>query len=138
MSNLNIYHYTTNLSLQGVLKDGVIKKSFENVPKKRMRAVWFSTNPFWEETANKSVLDMTTGKIRSGDKFDTYNVGNGLARIQVRPEAAPVTWADYVRIGRVPAKLQRGLITTAQHRLCTRTIRRVGLDSGLVPTHCGS
>lgn len=81
-----VWHYTIVQYLPSIIADGEIKLATEYVWEGRP-VVWFSTNPRWEETANKSWE--SNGVIRFLDKDETEQVGQGLARIEVRPEAAP-------------------------------------------------
>ncbi|NQT56178.1 MAG: hypothetical protein HQ551_08120 [Desulfobacteraceae bacterium] len=89
------------------------KTSYGLVPKKVKAAVWFSTNPIWEETANKKYLD-SDGNIHSGTKEITHIIGGGLLRIEVFPEAAPYDWEDYKRKSGDKKRMLKGLDTVAR------------------------
>jgi hypothetical protein len=106
------YHYTTGENLIRILKSKTIKRATAYTPKKKQQAVWFSTNPVWEETANKDLWD---GKMRKSlDRFGTGFYGKGLARIRVKDAAAPNNFQDYVRLSHVPLKMAHALVVAAQ------------------------
>jgi hypothetical protein len=56
--------------------------------------IWFSTEQFWEPTAEKAML-YDDGTIRRLAMAETYEKAGGLVRIAVARELYP--WEDYVR-----------------------------------------
>lgn len=89
---MKVFHYTVVNYLPAIFK----RKMLIPVEKDREeeQAVWFSTNPEWEETANKP-FHSGDGIPIEGNKWDSYKVYGGLARIEVAPEVAPYTWEQY-------------------------------------------
>jgi len=66
------WHYTVFERLQSIFSDGRIKTADTWVPGKVKRVVWFSTNPCWEKTVVKIVLNNETGmktELRSRDEL---------------------------------------------------------------------
>jgi hypothetical protein len=110
---IDLFHYTTGECLIDIITDGEIKVTKEN-SKYMMPAVWFSMNPFWEETANKSLRCVITGKRRFGNKRDTHNHGGGLSRIQVHHSTAPLNFKQYVKASGITNKIKKGLIRSAK------------------------
>ncbi|MBT3185746.1 MAG: hypothetical protein HN907_01565 [Nitrospina sp.] len=93
---MQIWHYTIGQHLSSILEEGKIKREAKVHAKKVYeRVVWFSTNPVWEETANK-IITGKDGNLPVTKEITLFH-GGGLARIEVFPEAAPYTWADYRR-----------------------------------------
>jgi len=92
-----LFHYTVKCHLDFILHDRLIKVATANVQPGVRPAVWFSSNPEWEETANKSIR-LPDGQIMFGNKQMTREAGGGLARICVMPEMAPYRWNDYKRM----------------------------------------
>jgi hypothetical protein len=107
------YHYTVGNFLSQIIHDGEIKLATACCRKKREHAVWVSTSEFWEETANKD-FKVSDGSIIYGDREMTHFKGGGLARIEVKPKAAPFNWISYVRKSKIPGKLKRGLVAVAK------------------------
>lgn len=72
-----------------------------------------------EETANKSYL--RNGVRYSGDKATTAELGKGLIRIEVTPEAAPYSWQDYKK-------------KSGAHRKHIRGLEKAALECGAKPS----
>lgn len=109
---MRVFHYSVEVYLEPILMAKRIKLSTGLTPRKKERAVWFSTNPVWEETANK-MIGGVDGPVRFGDKFETYNIGKGLIRIEISPDSAPYNWENYKRISRVSPSMAMGLEMSA-------------------------
>ncbi len=103
MSNKKIYHYTVAGLLPSIREDKEIKCATANIYKRGKPAAWFSTNPNWEESANK--MYMLNGKVHIGNKETTALYGKGLARIEVMEDAAPYTCEDFKLMSGIPQYL---------------------------------
>ena len=57
---MKIYHYTTGFAANKITADGEIKTTGLYICKNEKPAVWFSTNPNWDETVRKSLTDKKT------------------------------------------------------------------------------
>lgn len=92
-----VYHYTIGAYLPPIIEAGELRPATAGVPSGERPAVWFSTNPEWEETANKMTARKVKGRVvfTMGTKESTLKAGGGLVRIAVRPEAAPLSWEDF-------------------------------------------
>ena len=108
-----VFHYTIGTYLPQIIRSGEIKLATTLVREGEKPAAWFSTNPVWEQTANKMLFDKDTGKLVNLDKEETALWGNGLVRIEIVPEAAPYTWWNYKRLSRAKKKILRGLYEVA-------------------------
>jgi hypothetical protein len=109
---MRVFHYSVARYLPQILEDKMILPSTEGLEKERWHAVWFSTNPIWEESANKMYL--ASGIRIPGNKLDTHEIGKGLMRIEVVPEAAPYDWEQYKRKSMIPGKLARSFLGNAK------------------------
>jgi hypothetical protein len=84
------YHYTAETKLKEIIDSGLIKVSTANTThKKEKPCAWVSSNPFWEHTSTKSVIE--NGK-RIPLTFEEQLAEFGCARIQVKPIGF-YTWA---------------------------------------------
>jgi hypothetical protein len=90
-----LWHYTVVEYLPAIPASGEIRLATRLVSPGVKPAVWCSTNAVWEETANK-MLGTPRG-VTMLDRAGTHE-HFGLARISVRSDAAPHTWADYQRL----------------------------------------
>lgn len=109
------YHYTCGARLGNIIYDGeIMLTDFWRPGKKRELAVWVSTNKFWEETANKLVVDKY-GNILNRSREVTHQYAGGLARIEVRPESAPFNWKHYVKKSKIPHLVRRAFEMSGAH-----------------------
>ena len=107
------WHYTTGDCLQQILESECIRPATACVPDGERPAVWTTTSPRWDETANKSYID-DRGVRRSGDRTTTERLGYGLARIEVRPEAAPIDWTTFKATSGIDPRIASGLARTGK------------------------
>ena len=108
------YHYTTISKIDSIIKSKVILQATANWDgNKKQQVVWLSTNPVWEETANKAIQWPNGGRTPL-DRAGTAKEAGGLVRIEVIPESAPYTFEEYVKIAKVSRKLRNSLISTAK------------------------
>ncbi len=101
------WHYTVQVRLPDIINSGVILPATAGVEHRERRAVWTSTNPVWEETANKPHVD-ECGLVQMGAKQSTAT-RFGLARIEVRPEAAPYDWIAFRAMSGIRPEVAAGL-----------------------------
>jgi hypothetical protein len=104
-----LYHYTTVKHLERIVADGMILAARAHVPEGEIPAVWCSSHPFWEVTANKSLVARDTGKLVELDRLGTLKAVGGLARIEVSQEAAPHDWREYLQLSKVNPEEARRL-----------------------------
>lgn len=110
--NKRLWHYTIGQRLIPILESGVIKQATAFISEDEKPVVWFSTNPVWEKTCNK--LKQTNHGFISLSKEETMRLGGGLIRIEVRSEAAPYDWNDYVRLSGVDSEIANRLLVKAR------------------------
>jgi hypothetical protein len=107
-----LFHYTVGAYLPNIIKDGQIELATAFVHNDRP-AVWFTTKPDWEETANK-MLTTVDDSIEILSRKDTELFGDGLIRIEILPDAAPYSWKDFRRLSGVSRKMFGVLDSTAR------------------------
>lgn len=66
-----LYHYTVFRWYGQIVSDGYIKPAYEYIPENERKVVWLSTNPVWEETANKNMYK--NGRLIALDKKGTHS-----------------------------------------------------------------
>jgi hypothetical protein len=106
------WHYTTGECFWHIVQDGLIKPATARVPAGENPIVWFSTNPEWEPTANKSWVN-PQGTLVGLDKDATAKLGGGLVRIGVANETAPHDWHAIKELSRMSSRMSRGLYAAA-------------------------
>jgi hypothetical protein len=77
-----VWHYTKGGNLPFIVESGVIRRSWGGFWKKRQQAVWGSMNPLWESTVD-------------------CKASCGRARIELKPQALPFTWKQYMKKGKL-------------------------------------
>jgi hypothetical protein len=88
------WHYTTVDHLRRIVVSGEIRPATAGVPANVKKAVWFSLNQFWEETANKLSMD-AFGDLVPLTRQQTHDRSDGLARIGVLASDVPNDWKRY-------------------------------------------
>lgn len=102
-----IHHYTTEFHFPSIIRDGFIMPATTSVVFPEKPAVWFSSEPIWEPTANKGVVTPsgTTRNLTSAEMFAMID----LFRFSVdRSRALP--WHQLVRKARIKPKLAATLV----------------------------
>lgn len=107
-----VFHYTVAAYLPSILEDRMIRPADAYITPGERAAVWFSTQEWWEPTANKNYR-RPDGALVFLNKEETQAMYGGLIRIEVEPEAAPYTWQDFKRMAGTPRKILRALEKTA-------------------------
>jgi len=125
--NDRIWHYTIGNHLPSIIADGEIKLATAFVWEGRP-VVWFSTNPSWEQTANKGFFN-NDGTFKALSKRQTESLGGGLVRIEVCPEAAPYSWNDFLRMSDTPRKIAKALAKRAQQVGSAASLWRVSFEA---------
>ncbi len=108
---MRVFHYTVVNYLPAIFERNMIMPTAKE--SKEEQAVWFSTNPEWEETANKT-YHSGDGIPIEGNKWDTYKIYGGLARIEVAPEIAPFTWEQYIEKSKISVEKAREIEAHAE------------------------
>lgn len=123
----SIWHYTIGTRMKMILRDRLIKLATANVPAGERPVVWFSTNPAWEETANKGI--MTEAGNRVGlTKQETAERGKGLYRIAVSSDTASFNIYEFRKRSGVSSKMWKGLFLRAEQCGSVPTEWRVSFD----------
>jgi hypothetical protein len=108
-----VWHYTVYEYLGRIVESGEIRPS-SIVTEGERPVVWFTSNPDWEETANKMIQNVDTGEMHFGTREETQKIGGALIRIQVKPSAAPLSWAQFRELSGVSEKTAKALEKSAR------------------------
>ena len=95
-----LWHYTNRTALENILETRSIIPATVFAELSERPAAWFTRRSNWEGTANKGAIN-SYGERLTPTKESTVAVYGGLARIEIRPEAAPHGWASYKKCGGV-------------------------------------
>ena|SRR5215813_7244601 len=104
---MRTWHYTVGVKLRSILKDQVLRQATAHVHADERPVVWATTNPVWEQTANK-MFGQEGLLVRLG-KQETAAYGEGLYRVEVLPQAAPYGWGEFKRLSNIPEPVARSL-----------------------------
>lgn len=108
-----LFHYTIGDYIQTIIESGEIRTTGGAVPAGERHAAWFSFHPEWEETANKGLMN-ALGERRGLNREETAQFSGGLARIEIKPRAAPHDWRAFLRRARVGSRMAEGLVLAAR------------------------
>lgn len=104
---LFMWHYTTKERLEVIIKSGELKASGANKTQSNEKAtLWFSKNPFWENTATK--LINTPQGIKLMTKQEQYEFC-GLGRIKLLNGVKLYNWKQFKEFGGAKIKVLRKL-----------------------------
>ena len=78
---MKIWHYTVGVHLKSILESKQIKPATAYISDNEKPVVWLSSNPNWEETANKAI--MKDGEVISLSRIETAKYCGNLFRIEV-------------------------------------------------------
>lgn len=104
------WHYTVGLHIDSIGESQVLRLADRYMLPGERPAVWFSTNPIWEPTANKRHPNGS----RSLTKEETEDLCDGLFRIGVAIATAPHDWAEFQQLSGLKEELARGLAASAE------------------------
>jgi len=103
-----LFHYTTALSLEPIMKSGKILPATKYVPAGEKPAVWLSLEPEWEPTANKKIMlpDGSSVTPRGIEELSGYLTP---IRFEVLPEYFSSNWNDFKRQSGIDPKTAQAL-----------------------------
>lgn len=110
-----VFHYTVIQHCQDIFIDGEIKVATANIPKGVKPVVWFTTNPDWEETANKPVAldDGSLGEFLN--RQGMWEHGFNPIRFEVDPKKVSLrSWNNYKKNSGDSQEAIKGLEKTAK------------------------
>lgn len=93
-----LYHYTSIIALKKILIDKTLKTSNNG---EKVDSLWFSSNPVWEPTATKMVLEK--GGFMERTKEEQHE-SIGLARIAVKNSILFTSWDKYLQKAGIPLR----------------------------------
>jgi len=108
-----VWHYTVGNSFLGILESGAILPATAYVLPDEQPIVWFSTNPYWENTVFKGLLQ-ADGTIRDVGMRGLLEHGLQLLRIAVPAEVAPHNWKALRELSGMDPHVAAGLAREAK------------------------
>ena len=102
-----VYHYTTGQKIVEIIRDGAIKVSGSMPMPGEKPVCSFSTRDVWEPTANK--YGVTQGTWGGLTQVETEQQYDGLDRIVVSAEHAPLTWRKWQQTSGVQSWFAKGM-----------------------------
>jgi hypothetical protein len=101
------WHYTTGTAAVGIMRDFTIRPATAGIAATEEAVVWFSTNPHWEHSANKS-LKGPGGRVRRLGFADTVSVGRGAGRFGM-PVEKLTPWPAIAQAAHIAPAMARAL-----------------------------
>lgn len=115
------WHYTTGECFSKAFRDGYLRPAYASTFRKHEKAVvWFSSNPVFEATACKGLVNLATGKSRFLTFAEHVAYPDGLMRIGVAAGTAPLNFRAIVHY-------------TGMARRCARHLTQVAYEMGANP-----
>jgi hypothetical protein len=110
-----VYHYTTSEKLNSIYADGLLLPSAIGIGNREIPIVWFSSNPRWEPTANKSIgyrangLDVPVRPLTTSEMAGMFT----LVRFGIHASRT-LPWHQLRKAARIAHTEQRRLIRRAR------------------------
>jgi hypothetical protein len=109
-----VFHYTVLEYCQSIFIDGEIRVATKYVPANVKPVVWFTTNPDWDETANKDV-DFGDGSTEFLNRQSMWEKGIHPIRIEIDPKKVSLrSWNNYKKNSGDSMDMIKGLEKTAK------------------------
>jgi len=111
---MKYWHYTVCQSFEKIERSGEIQQSLchdlHEIP-----AVWFSSNPDWEETVRKAIRDKKTGEVTKPlSRDELFQEGFAPVRIEISPDLVSLrTWKNHKKKSGITKKCSKALEKTA-------------------------
>ena len=101
------WHYTTGTAAVGIMRSFTIRPATAGIEATEEPVVWFSTNPHWEHSANKS-LKGPDGRVRRLGFAETVSVGRGAGRFGM-PVEKLTPWPAIAQAAHIAPEMTRAL-----------------------------
>jgi hypothetical protein len=111
-----LWHYTTIYSLHSIVGDGHIHCATKGVPATELAIAWFSTEEFWEPTAEKLWFPNHSDIPQVLDMKAMLERGILLCRIGVEECSAPHHWEELKSLSGMDASVAGDLSQAALER----------------------
>ena len=121
MEDLRLWHYTTAERIDEIIESGEIRTSKHNATSRKEKpTVWVSSNPLWERTATKMIID-EMGNRKTLSMAEQHEL-IGLGRIEVYNDTPDLfTWHRF-----------KNYIAPKKH--IAREMEAVGIKKGANPS----
>lgn len=133
-----VYHYTVGLKLRAIARDGYLKLTPTEPKLGEKAVVWLSTEPLYEATATKMMMDINSERPRLSTMEEMDARMGGIYRFCFEPNAFPpdtvLPWAVLKHRARMPKKLTKRLVERAK-RVKARPSRWYGTLNELPVEH---
>jgi len=106
-TNMRFWHYTPSIFLPQILESGKINLDAQSRSFGEKPATWISTNPEWEYTVMKSIIDGSGNEIMLSK--DELNQRLGLGRIEIKPSLSFISWDKFGSTSGINKKLWIGM-----------------------------
>jgi hypothetical protein len=107
------WHYTVGFRLANIQLDGYIKTATAAVSRHERSAVWFTSSPDWEPSANRLWRSLC-GTLICLTREQTQARGGRLVRIGVVDDYPLLTWDELCREAHMKVGEKRRLLHAAQ------------------------
>ena len=101
------WHYTTGTAAVAIMRGFTIRPATAGIEATEEPVVWFSTNPHWEHSANKSLKD-PDGRVRRLGFAETVSVGRGAGRFGM-PVEKLTPWPAIAQAAHIAPAMARAL-----------------------------
>lgn len=119
MIDSTVWHYTIGQNFIEIAESGFLKRASMGVTHPEKPILWFSSNQYWEPTANKCQL--VDGEVVKLTMDETRSLGGGLMRFGISRDRLH-QWDKLWKKAKIAP-------------LVARALEDVGVDQGALPSH---
>ncbi|HQR19550.1 MAG TPA: hypothetical protein PKV98_01700 [Burkholderiaceae bacterium] len=113
---MDTYHYTVGSKLAAILRSGALLPITADREPGERAVLWFSTQPGWEPTATKLLLNPQTGELRRATRLELHRT-LGLFRFALpAADERLVRWPALRHVARIGDAMARHLARSGRER----------------------
>lgn len=138
--NQRLWHYTHYHNFLKIVESKEIRTTSIGIHSKELPAAWFSSNPFFEQSARKASKDRKTGVIRRNlGPDEMLAAGHPAVRIEINPSKVKVyPWRLYKEVSGLPNEYavnmeKAGMEMGANHSEWYASFQPVSLPNCFLP-----
>lgn len=106
------WHYTNGDAFLKILKDGAIRPLEQFLEQGVRPVVWFSSEPFWEPTAEKTWIE---GEKKTKLDMAAMHERCGLYRLGLSKKTAALSWKEYKRKSGSDPRVIEGFVKVSRN-----------------------
>jgi len=112
---MRLWHYTIDRHYNNIVKTGYIKQAVIGIDKDEKPAVWLSSNPDWENSVKKTLINQETGEVlKDLGRDELFKLSVDVIRLEVDSSKLRLfNWLQFKEVSGISEKSVRKLESLA-------------------------